>query len=51
MLSGLYLVEDVGDVYDMAAWMVITPLTEQSIALGSSVEIPDFTNGRWVLKN
>ena len=38
------------DVYDMALWMSITPLTEKSIALGSvPVEIPDFTNGRWVL--
>ncbi len=38
------------DVYDMAAWMAITPLSEQSIRLGSMpVEIPDFTNGKWVL--
>ena len=36
------------DVYDMAAWMSITPLSEQSIAMGSMpVAIPDFTNGRW----
>lgn len=36
------------DVYDMAAWMAITPLSEKSIQLGSSpVEIPDFTNGKW----
>ncbi len=39
------------DVYDMAAWMAITPLSEQSIALGCAVEIPDFTNGKWVLKD
>ena len=36
------------NVYDMAAWMSITPLSEQSILRGSaSVEIPDFTNGKW----
>lgn len=36
------------DVYDAAAWMVITPLSEQSIATGSMpVAIPDFTNGKW----
>ncbi len=37
------------DVYDMAAWMAITPLSERSIGLGSMpVEIPDFTNGKWM---
>ena len=36
------------NVYDMAAWMAITPLSEQSILRGSAaVEIPDFTNGKW----
>ena len=36
------------DIYDAAAWMVITPLSELSIARqGSAVEIPDFTNGAW----
>ena len=36
------------DVYDAAAWMSITALSEQSIALGSApVAIPDFTGGRW----
>ena len=36
------------DVYDTAAWMSITPLSEASIACGSMpVEIPDFTNGKW----
>ena len=36
------------DIYDAAAWMVITPLSEQSIARqGAAVEIPDFTNGTW----
>ncbi|MCL2472541.1 MAG: gfo/Idh/MocA family oxidoreductase, partial [Treponema sp.] len=37
------------DVYDAAAWMAITPLSEDSIALGSqSVAFPDFTNGAWL---
>ncbi len=37
------------DVYDCAAWMAVTALTEQSIALGSApVAFPDFTNGKWV---
>ena len=36
------------DIYDAAAWMVITPLSEQSIARqGATVEIPDFTDGAW----
>lgn len=36
------------DVYDAAAWMCITVLSEQSIAGGNiPVDIPDFTNGRW----
>lgn len=38
------------DVYDAAAWMCITCLSEQSIAAGSMpVDIPDFTNGAWNL--
>lgn len=37
------------DVYDAAAWMSISTLSEQSIALGSApVYIPDFTNGKWI---
>ena len=37
------------DVYDMAAWMSITCLSEDSIAMGSSpVAIPDFTSGKWI---
>ena len=37
------------DVYDAALWMVITPLSEHSIACGGKpVDIPDFTNGKWV---
>ena len=36
------------DVYDMASWMCITALSEQSIGLGGHpVAIPDFTNGKW----
>ncbi len=39
------------DVYDAAAWMVITPLSEQSISTGSMpVSIPDFTNGAWLTR-
>ncbi len=37
------------DVYDTAAWIVITPLSEESIAKGSTpVEFPDFTRGMWM---
>lgn len=37
------------DVYDTASWMAITPLSEQSISMGSMpVPIPDFTDGRWI---
>jgi hypothetical protein len=37
------------DVYDTAAWTVVTPLSEQSIAQGSQpVAFPDFTKGRWI---
>ena len=40
------------DVYDMAAWMSITALSEQSIALGGApVAIPDFTNGKWIYRD
>ncbi|WP_420151181.1 Gfo/Idh/MocA family protein [Spirosoma sp.] len=36
------------DVYDAAVWSAISLLAEESIASGStSVEIPDFTRGRW----
>ena len=39
------------DVYDMAAWMVITPLSEQSVAHGGMPQaIPDFTRGGWILR-
>jgi predicted dehydrogenase len=37
------------DIYDMAAWMCISTLSEDSIALGGHpVAIPDFTNGNWI---
>ena len=37
------------DVYDMASWMSISALSEESIALGGQpVAIPDFTNGKWM---
>lgn len=37
------------DVYDVAAWMSISALSETSIARGgATVEIPDFTNGKWM---
>jgi len=37
------------NVYDCAAWMALTCLSEQSIAMGSMpVAVPDFTNGKWI---
>lgn len=37
------------DVYDAAAWMCITCLSEASCAMGGQpMAIPDFTNGAWV---
>ena len=37
------------DVYDCAAWMAITCLSEQSISMGSMpVAFPDFTDGKWI---
>lgn len=37
------------DVYDSAAWMAITALSEESVAMGGHpVAIPDFTDGRWI---
>ncbi len=36
------------DVYDAAAWSAVGPLSEKSIAGRSqSVDVPDFTRGRW----
>lgn len=40
------------DVYDAAAWSVIGPLSEESIAKGGApVEFPDFTDGKWMHNN
>ena len=37
------------DVYDCAAWMCVTCLSEDSIAMGGHpVPVPDFTNGKWI---
>lgn len=39
------------DVYDCAAWMAVTCLSEQSLAMGGvPVPFPDFTNGKWIYK-
>lgn len=36
------------DVYDLATWYAITPLSEKSIAEGGQLQqIPDFTRGKW----
>jgi hypothetical protein len=36
------------DVYDLATWYSITPLSEKSIAEGGTLQhIPDFTKGAW----
>ena len=39
------------DVYDAASAMVVSCLSEASVAGGGKVmEIPDFTNGKWLLR-
>lgn len=39
------------DVYDMASWMSISALSENSIAMGGAVvPMPDFTNGKWITR-
>lgn len=36
------------DVYDLATWYAITPLSEKSIKEGGQLQsIPDFTRGKW----
>ncbi|MCK3685702.1 Gfo/Idh/MocA family oxidoreductase [Maribellus sp. YY47] len=41
--------QPVMDVYDAAAWSAVTPLSEASIATGSSPQyFPDFTRGQWI---
>ena len=40
------------DTIDTATWMVITALSEQSVALGgTAVAFPDFTNGMWISRD
>ena len=37
------------DVYDTASWMVVTALSESSVAMGGlPVAFPDFTDGLWI---
>jgi predicted dehydrogenase len=37
------------DVYDLATWYAVTPLSEASIAQGGEVQqFPDFTKGKWI---
>lgn len=39
------------DVYDAAAWMSVTALSEQSIATGGApVVFPDYTRGKWTTR-
>ncbi len=39
------------DAYDAASWSAISPLSEQSIAMGSMpVKFPDFTRGKWMVR-
>lgn len=38
------------DVYDMATWMSISVLSEQSLLTGQRVAFPDFTNGKWIVR-
>lgn len=39
------------DTYDTASWMCISTLSEESVATnGAPVAIPDFTNGKWILR-
>ncbi len=38
------------DVYDMASWMAISVLAEESMVTGRSVVFPDFTDGKWILR-
>ncbi len=38
------------DVYDAAAWMSVSCLSGESISTGGSVAIPDFTGGKWLIR-
>ena len=43
--------EMVMDVYDAASWMCISALSEASVAQGGMPQaIPDFTNGKWLIR-
>ena len=46
----LYAVQNIFpfDVYDLATWYAVTPLSEKSIeGNGASQEMPDFTRGKY----
>lgn len=38
------------DVYDMATWMAVSVLSEQSMATGTAIAFPDFTDGKWIYR-
>lgn len=38
------------DVYDFATWACISVLSEESMASGQQVIFPDFTDGKWILR-
>ena len=38
------------DVYDMAAYMSVSVLAEESLATGNTVYFPDFTEGKWITR-
>ncbi len=38
------------DVYDMATWMSISVLAEESMATGNTMVFPDFTDGKWIVR-
>lgn len=38
------------DVYDMATWMAVSVLSEQSMATGGAIPFPDFTDGKWIYR-
>ncbi len=39
------------DAYDMATWMAVTALSDESLAIGGHpVAFPDFTKGQWLLR-
>ena len=44
------MLEEYRPVYDAAAWMCVSALSEESISTGSVVAIPDFTEGKWITR-